>query len=208
MLVLGVVRHYRTRRGYRAWVAGGKLGPPPHCVKQAAILEYARAFGIETLVETGTYLGDMVHAMRGAFSRIYSIELDLDLYRQAQRLFGGAEGITLLHGDSAKVLPDVLAELDRPAIFWLDGHYSAGLTAKGEQETPIMEELNAILSHKVPNHVVLADDARAFTGSGGYPSLRELRDFIGARRSGWVFRVDQDIIRIHEPHERLVERSR
>ena len=31
-----------------------------------------------------------------------------------------------------------------PAIFWLDGHYSAGITAMGEQATPIFKELTHI----------------------------------------------------------------
>jgi len=95
------------------------------------VLQYARQFDLRVLVETGTYLGEMVDAMRTAFGRVYSIELDQELYWRAVQRFAGRGSVTIVQGDSSKVLPQLLAELAEPVLFWLDGHYSAGVTAKG-----------------------------------------------------------------------------
>ena len=46
----------------------------PHLVKQRALLEYAERYGLRTLVETGTYYGEMVAALRNKFDRVDSVE--------------------------------------------------------------------------------------------------------------------------------------
>ena len=61
---------------YAWWRLRGRPLRVPHLVKQRAVLEYARRFGLLTLVETGTYYGEMVAATRNYFRRIYSIESD------------------------------------------------------------------------------------------------------------------------------------
>ncbi len=64
-----------------------RLIPPPTIVKQLVIRQYAWQYGLKTFIETGTYRGDMVDAMRPYFDQIYSIELGKKLYRQARRRF-------------------------------------------------------------------------------------------------------------------------
>jgi hypothetical protein len=82
-------------------------------------------------------------------------------------------------------------------LFWLDGHYSGGITAKGRTDTPVAEELEHILTHPVMGHVVLIDDARCFVGQDHYPTLDELKEMILNKRPDWVFDVENDIIRVH-----------
>src|ERR1019366_8036945 len=119
----------------------------PQIIKQRMVARYASAFGIHTLIETGTFYGDMVHAMRRRFRRIVSIELSQDLFNKAKLRFRTHPHVELLQGDSGDLLPSVLAKVSEPCLFWLDGHYSEGDTAKGEMETPILRELNTILCH-------------------------------------------------------------
>jgi hypothetical protein len=83
-------------------------------------------------------------------------------------------------------------------LFWLDGHYSGGITAKGPLDTPIVKELDSILNHSVTGHVILIDDARCFVGENDYPTIDELREILHTERPRWVFEVKDDIIRIHE----------
>jgi hypothetical protein len=45
------------------------------------------------------------------------------------------------------VLPLIIKDLNEPAIFWLDGHYSSGITAKGDKICPIFEELDSIFNN-------------------------------------------------------------
>jgi len=48
----------------------GKPIPPPHIIKQKIIRTYAKTFKINILVETGTYLGDMVETIEYVFDYI------------------------------------------------------------------------------------------------------------------------------------------
>ena len=107
-----------------------------------------------------------------------------------------AKHITILHGDSGEVLEQVLARINKPCLFWLDGHYSGGVTAKGSLETPIQKELTHIFNHpQAHNHIILIDDARLFTGQDDYPALQFLQDLTIS--AGFdVYEVKDDIIRI------------
>ena len=166
-------------------------------VKHGIVREYADRYGLRTLVETGTYMGGTIDALRDRFARIYSIELDDALYERARARFAHLRHVTILHGDSAQMLPEVLAHLREPALFWLDGHYSGPGTAKGRRETPIEEEIRAVLAHPVAGHVILVDDARVFGTWPDYPTLDEFRRLVAAATPSSEFTVEDDIIRIH-----------
>jgi hypothetical protein len=186
----------RGRRKILAWEASGRAGPPPNAFKQRTVSEYAKRYGIHVLVETGTLMGDMIYAQRNSFDRLYSIELDDLLYQSAVCRFRSWPHIEVLHGDSGILLPTLLACIACPCLFWLDAHYSGDGTAKGESDTPISYELLAILRHPIRNHVVFIDDARCFTGQGGYPALRDLQSSIPQIRPDLKVEVADDCIRI------------
>ncbi|HEV8634531.1 MAG TPA: class I SAM-dependent methyltransferase [Chloroflexota bacterium] len=187
------------RRELRRWERSGRPVPPPHAVKQRVLRAYAHAFGPRVLVETGTYMGDMVAAMLDQFDRIYSIELSEELHARARARFADEPRVTILQGDSARVLPELLKELGVPCLFWLDGHYSSGVTALGDRETPVEQELRAILTHTVRGHVVLIDDARQFVGEGDWPAISTIESTVHAIDPRLVVRVEDDIIRVHPP---------
>ncbi len=186
----------------KAWERSGKPVPPPHLFKQKIIIEYAKKYSIHVLIETGTYLGEMVDATKNTFDRIISIELDRVLYENAKKKFSGLNSISIIQGDSGEMLPAILSELNEPTLFWLDGHYSGGVTARSELETPIVRELELLLNHHIAEHVVLIDDARLFIGQDDYPTIEELRNLVLSKRPGSVFEVENDIIRVHENHLR------
>ena len=187
----------RDRRKRRAWLAAGRPAPAPSVVKHDIVRHYADRYGLATLVETGTYMGGTIEALEDCFARIYSIELDDALYERARARFAHLPQVRILHGDSAQKLPELLAELRGPALFWLDGHYSGPGTAKGRRETPIVEEIRAVLAHPVAGHVILVDDARAFGTWPDYPTLEEFRCLVATEAPTLQFTVEDDIIRIH-----------
>lgn len=193
-----VLKLRRDLEARRAWERQGRPSPPPHIVKEELIRDYAKTFNTQILIETGTYLGDMVQAMKKTFSRIISFELDETLAAQAQQRFASDDHIQIVQGDSGKLLGDHIANINEPCLFWLDGHYSGGITAKGALETPIKNEMTIILSHPIDGHVLLIDDARCFTGANDYPTLDELRSFVAARKPNYKFSVEHDAIRIHK----------
>lgn len=179
------------------WLRRGRTGSAPPLVKRRAVRRYARRFGATTLIETGTFKGDMVAATRRSFRQIFSIELHPGLAADARKRFAGDKAVSILQGDSAKLLNEILDEVDRPALFWLDAHYSGGITAQGEEETPVLNELRTILEHPVAGHVLLIDDAREFGGSSSYPTIPEVRSLVNEKRPALRFSVASDIIRIH-----------
>ena len=191
------LRTIRQRWELKEWERRGRPAPPPHIVKQRTIRKFAERFGLKVLIETGTYYGDMVEAMKNDFSRIYSIELSNELYEKAKRRFAGDDRIKIVNGDSGIELGKIIDSLDQPALFWLDGHYSAGETARGDKDTPIYEELTHIFNSQERGHVVIIDDARCFGTDPAYPSIDELSKFIKAKNSpNFKIEVENDSIRI------------
>jgi hypothetical protein len=179
------------------WLISGKPVPPPHVVKQKIVSEYAQHFKLSTLVETGTYLGDMIFAQRKNFGRIITVELNPSFYEDAKKRFNKDKNVEIIQGDSGKVLRMLTEKkvFDNPCLFWLDSHYSGLNTSQGEKATPILEELHAILSTG-QNHIILIDDARSFVGENDYPTIGELKTFITERVPKSIFIVADDIIRI------------
>jgi hypothetical protein len=180
---------------YNTWIKTGKLVPPPHIVKQGIVTHYAERFQPHILIETGTFMGEMVDACTSIFDQIYSIELSRDLFRGAYNRFSKQKHISIIHGDSVDILPEILLKIDEPCLFWLDGHYSGGFTAKGKKDTPILQEVMSILSHHIDCHIILIDDARCFNGQNDYPTIRGLRDVILSYHPDWFFEVKDDVIR-------------
>ena len=126
---------FRRNRQVAEWKSAGKPVPPPHIVKQRIVVAYAAAFNTEVLVETGTFRGDMVYAMKDAFRSIYSIELSPDFCELARRRLRRLRHIRILAGDSGKVLPNLLDGISTRCLFWLDGHYSGGDSQRGDGDS-------------------------------------------------------------------------
>lgn len=183
---------YLRKRRINTWVNCGRPIPAPHDTKQLAVLYYSVAYGLDILVETGTYLGDMIWAQKDYFQQIYSIELSKELFVSVKNRFKSFNHIKLIQGDSGEKIAEVLSEIESPALFWLDGHYSGGITAKGEKLCPIYGELSHIFKSSM-QHLILIDDARCFIGDGDYPSLGELNAYT-VQNSNYQMNVENDII--------------
>lgn len=194
----------RMRRGNEAvirnWEAAGKPMTPPHAVKQRLIDDYRRRYGCDVLVETGTYLGDMVMAQIDRFSSIYSIELSDELARKATERFRNYAHVHIRQGDSGKQLSSLLEGVQGKVLFWLDGHYSAGITAKGDTDCPVPQELRAILGSGIKDPVILIDDAREFTGEHDYPSIPEIEAILKEFGFSYDLEVADDTIRVTPRH--------
>jgi hypothetical protein len=195
-VVYDLYNTFQGRSVVKNWVSGGCPVPPPHAQKRNVVEEYGRAYSLDVLIETGTFRGDMVYAMRGKFERLYSIEVDKALHEQAKRRLARFHNIKLVLGDSASELPKLLALVKQPALFWLDGHYSGLGTGRSETDSPIMSELQAVLESRAFRNVVLIDDAREFNGSGGYPAINDLKSFVEKIRPDMDLETKHDIIRL------------
>jgi hypothetical protein len=177
------------------WIAGGCQSPAPEVVKKSIVRHYITSHRTPVFVETGTFLGNMVQFIADTGVQCHSIEIDAVLHARAKELLSGRSNVHLILGDSAHELPKLIADLSSPATFWLDGHYSGQGTGRGEIDTPISAELEAILDHPIKKHVILIDDARCFDGQSDYPKLHELLARFD-QHPDYVASVSADIIRI------------
>jgi hypothetical protein len=182
----------RRRRERRHWTAAY----PSASRKLEVLREYARAYELRVLVETGTYEGETAWALRREFDRIVTVELSDELWQLARRRFVPAPQVEVRHGDSPTVLRDVLEELREPALFWLDAHVSTTKSAHGELPSPVLQELELVLSHDVSGNVVLVDDVRLLSGSDGWPAVGELEALVHHIRPELEFAVAEDVVRI------------
>ena len=192
------LKEFKERRKFKKWIRDGKPAPPPPLAKREMLESYADRFNLKFFVETGTFRGDTVEAMRRRFDRVYSIELAEHFYEKAKRRFAGAANVHLRQGDSGKVMPQVVSELDKPTLFWLDGHYSGGDTAQGDLRCPVWGELEAIFSGMTQPFVVLIDDARCFVNEGAidYPAVGDIEAWVKERDPDLRLEVEMDCIRI------------
>lgn len=180
------------------WKLRGCQHPAPPHLKRKVIVEIANRGDFKAFVETGTYRGDMVLEIsrRTAISLIKSIELDATLAEEAQERFAKNPRVEIIKGDSGIVLESLAGSLPSPALFWLDGHYSGGVTALGQVVTPIFEELTSIGLRDQNTDVIIIDDIRLFNGHNGYPMKSELIQFISSINTSWVSTEIGDFLEI------------
>ncbi len=151
-----------------------------HEAKVNHILNQQKLYNSRILIETGTYLGDTINRVKDSFEKIYSIELSESLFRRAKKRFSNTPRIFLFKGDSGKILGDVIKKTSgKNLLFWLDGHYSGGITQKGETDTPIIQEIKLIMESGCENSTILIDDASDFNGTNGYPTIETIKDLLG-----------------------------
>ena len=180
----------------RSWRARSYAGPSPKAVKDRVL--YRNAFAGGTWVETGTFLGETTALLAQGSGHVYSLEPASGLYQRAAAKFSSVKNVTIINGPSESEFPNLLPTLKGPINFWLDGHFSAGVTFQGELDSPILAELSAIeqnFEHLQPV-CVLIDDIRCFDPShpeyASYPSLDSLVDW--ARKHGLVWHIEHDIM--------------
>lgn len=189
-----LLRPFTEWRIHLQWVIAGRCIPAPPLVKQHILKQYQDRFRLGTIVETGTFTGETVEAFRSRSARVISIELEPALHAAARRRFASAANVTLMQGNSTALLPGILDELETPALFWLDGHYAGGGTA-GDGNSPLLQEVRAMLARPSRGDVILIDDARQLTGKKGYVALDDLVALIRSERPRANVTVMDDIIR-------------
>jgi len=165
---------------YNRWLDAGRPIPAPHEVKSRNVLTLADLYGLDILIETGTYMGEMIAATKNRFKAIYSIEIYEPLAIKAREDFASAKNVNIILGDSATELPKLFEKISEPVLFWLDGHYSGEGTGFGLSETPIIAEIDHIIRMRRGfGDVIIIDDARCFDGTAGYPKLDDFLSRLG-----------------------------
>lgn len=122
-------------------------------------------------IETGTYLGNGIHEVINEYDFIHSIELSEKWYYYNVEQFNDEPNVKMYLGDSKRILPELLKSMNEPITLYLDAHYSGGTTAFGEEEVPLLYELE-ILKNRIYDDIIIIDDCRLLgkIGQCGLPN--------------------------------------
>lgn len=191
-----LLRDIKQSIKFARWRMRGRPGTPPSIAKRHTLAAYAKEFGVQVFVETGTHRCETTWFLRRHFRELHTIEVEPAKVAAAKRLCDGQPHIHVYEGDSGKVLPQVLAKLTEPALFWLDGHYMDAHSGDPNNKTPASAELLAVLRHPVKDHVIVIDDASLFNGRDGYPSMDELLAVVKRERPDLHALVAHNSIRL------------
>jgi hypothetical protein len=174
------------------------LGWPPVAAtfeqKAELIRRYRNQFDLAVFVETGTFKAEMIEAQHDCFQKLISIELSPQLHAAARAKFSQDAKVELYQGDSGVKLAEAVKNINGPALFWLDAHYSMGITAGRHHEAPIIKELSCLVHRKQARDVILIDDARLFGWDFGYPRLKVIQTFVEKHWPEHSFSVQSDVI--------------
>lgn len=148
-------------------------------------------FNSHHFIETGTFGGVTTIRAAQIFSEAHTIELFEPFYQRNLQKFSAYANIHSYFGESPIIINKILPLISHEnCLFFLDAHYSGPGTARANENTPILAEIQAIGTHTTSG-VILIDDLRCFqiqqkineqlsynpqeTTLEGYPSLTQLK---------------------------------
>jgi hypothetical protein len=131
-------------------------------------------------IETGTYIGLGVDlALQSGFDKVYSIELITHYFNACVEKFKSNSRVELIQGDSYYKLGELLNRFQNtPFTYWLDGHYSGGDTGFGVEETPLIQELEVILSRNVDGELIYVDDMRLYRNMNNNVNSEKIKELL------------------------------
>lgn len=117
----------------------------------------------ENFIETGTYYGDTSLMVSNFFNKIYTIEINQDLYKKSKISLSKLENVEVIEGDSLDVFKILLPTLKNNCVFWLDGHNSGPGTGVGKIDFPVVNECELIDELLICDEIlIIIDDVRLF----------------------------------------------
>ena len=185
---------YSTIRDLILWNKRGFLDNSPQFIKQKILKKNSIKNAV--WIESGTYLGSTTSFLSKISPHVHTIEPEKTLYLNAKKQFFQCN-VTCYNDTSENIIHLIIGNLDGEINFWLDGHYSGGITFKGDIECPVLKELETISQNlkKFKKICIFIDDARCFFEGNeyvNYPSINKIIDW--ARNNNFVWKVEHDII--------------
>ena len=193
-LLVVAVTNEKQFSAINRWAENSYSSPSPHFVKQSIVLR--NVIPDSTTVETGTYMGETTELLETKSMKVISIEPEENLFKMAQLKFAGKPKFQIINGTSEDIFPSLIPTLSGDVSFWLDGHFSAGITYRGPKETPILDELRIIEDNMMnfQRVVVMVDDIRCFDPTlpeySTYPTRTYLVEWAGKNGLSWTIEHD------------------
>ncbi|WP_293335749.1 FkbM family methyltransferase [Microcoleus sp. CAWBG58] len=184
------------------------MGPPTEI-----IYKLKQAYGINNFIETGTYQGHTAYWASQVFEQVFTIEYSQDIYQKVTEKYGHIKNIDFLYGDTRNLLQNTVSQLESPSLFWLDAHWSGGLTYGESDECPLLAEIE-IINRSDCEHFILIDDARLFLSPPPpphspqqWPDISNILNLLNpGKNSRHIVIVDDVIIAVPVPAKELIVR--
>lgn len=185
-----------------------RMGPPTEI-----IYKLKEVYGINNFIETGTYQGHTAYWASQVFDQVFTIEYSQDIYQKVTEKYGHIKNIDFLYGDTRNLLQNTLSQLESPSLFWLDAHWSGGLTYGESDECPLLAEIE-IINRSDCEHFILIDDARLFLSPPPaphspqqWPDISAILNLLNsAKNSRHIVIVDDVIIAVPLRAKQLIVR--
>ncbi len=127
------------------------------------IRSVGRQTGARQFIETGTFLGRTTRWAAARFDQVVTIELDPALAARARTSLADLRNVEVIEGDAVQKLPEIMARpAVRDALVYLDGHFSGGITSRGNEDEPACLELEILKAHREKIVGIVVDDFRTF----------------------------------------------
>lgn len=127
-------------------------------VVEQEIRRLTAKYGIRSAVETGTYLGVTAAGLAAIIPSVYTIEINPGRYDDARESLISLPGVKQFLGASPDILPGLIPQIEKPALYYLDAHWDG--------HYPLPEEVAAIAEHD-PQPVIVIHDMQV----PGHPEL-------------------------------------
>lgn len=180
------------------------FGIPKKLVKKIQI-----TCGINTFIETGTFMGDSAVWASGIFESVYTIEAAERYFSKAKQRLSNFKNVNVLYGKSSDLLPECVSSSTPKRLFWLDAHYMGGTSFGEDFECPLIEEIQSIPVDS--DSWILIDDARYFISQNfsflhnqtQWPNIGEIIYELSKVQKSRLAFIFQDVI-ISPPRSDLV----
>lgn len=130
-----------------------------------------KLYSLDTLVETGTYVGETTLRALPFYKQIYTVEIQESLYRDTAEIFTDHPTIHSYCDNSHNFLKLPEVSQARHTLYWLDAHFSGGSTGTLLDEkdwviSPLKHEVEMLVEDFKSDSIIVMDDMR------GYLNLR------------------------------------
>jgi hypothetical protein len=120
-----------------------------------------RDHAIETIIETGTFVGGTTKELSKMVPHVFTIEHNLEFFQSASLFLSGLKNITMEFGSSIAYLKPCIEKATGNILFFLDAHWGEHNPLLGELEVirkSGIKPIIAIHDFKNPNHPDYAFD--------------------------------------------------
>ena len=138
-------------------------------VPKAELKYLQEKLNLKTAIEAGTYLGGSAIELAKIFETVYTIEKSEEIFEIGKKNLMNIRNISHIKGDTREVIENLIGGNDM-VLFWIDSHWSGGLTYGKDDECPLIDELRTIFSKTYKSAAIMVDDARLFMAPPPYPN--------------------------------------